>query len=108
MSEKTEAEQLDGEVQDLRPTVTFGSGEDAVTVELPRKWKRLKLLKAMKYTDIWGALEAIWPPVDGEQNPVLDQLEEADLDDDDLVAGIEQLGQALGGTSSGNSSASPA
>lgn len=98
-------------------TLTFGDGEDALTVDLPRKWKRFKFMRAMARGDVAGCLDAIWPPTKGkdalgqevdEPHPTVAQIEELDLDDEEFLDAFEQLGEAIGGTSSGNSNSSRA
>lgn len=98
-------------------TITFGEGDDALTVEVPRKWKRFKFMRALARGDVAACLDAIWPPSKGkdalgqpteEPHPIVAQVEDLDLDDDEFIAAFEQLGQAMGGTSLGNSSSSRA
>jgi len=98
-------------------TLTFGEGEGALTVEVPRKWKRFKFMRAMARGDVAGCLDSIWPPTKGkdalgqdvdEPHPVVAQIEDLDLDDEEFLAAFEGLADALGGTSAGNSSSSRA
>lgn len=107
MSDDRAAQALVAEATGKTRTVTFGAGESALTVQIPRKWKRFKFLRAISSGDIWRALEAVWPPVKGADNPVLAQLEGLDLEEDEFADAIEQIADALGGTGSGNSEASP-
>lgn len=94
MSEQ-DAEQLDAEANGpTRRTIRFGSGDGAVELELPRKWKRLKLTKAMARNDIWAGLSAIW------SDEELEPLEDLDLDEDELMEILRALGLALGGGAS--------
>lgn len=106
-------------------TITFGEGDDAVTLHVPRKWKRFKFMRALTRGDIGAALEAIWPP-----SPVLDEqgrhqrdvagnlmyddhpqlvlLEEADVTEEEFNAVLEKLGAAVSsGVEAGNSTTSP-
>lgn len=114
---KTAVEAAAAEGSGATRTITFGSGDDAVTVELPRKWKRFKFMRAMARGDIAGCLDSIWPPtrekdpITGQMvdkpHPVVEQIEDIDVDDEDFNAAFERLGEALGGTSAGNSNSSP-
>jgi hypothetical protein len=92
-------------------TLTFGEGEDALTVDVPRKWKRFKFMRAMARGDVAGCLDAIWPPSKGrdalgqeidEPHPTVAQIEDLELDDEEFLAAFEGLADALGGTSAGN------
>lgn len=80
------------------------------SAKIPRKFKRFKFMRAMSRGDLWAALESVWPNTkdeDGnEVNPVLDQLEDMDIDEDELLAVVEALGNSLAGTSAKNSLAS--
>lgn len=114
MSE-TQAKAVADEATKALRTLTLGEGGDAVTVEIPRKWKRFKFLRALNRGDIPTALEAIWQPtvtvVAGEtvttDHPSITLLEESDLTQEDFDSAMEQIAEALGGTSGGNSPASP-
>lgn len=105
------AEAAEAEATGRRKTVTFGDGDDAITLEIPRKWKRFKFLRALGRGDIGAALEAIWQPIPDEKgelqtHPSVLALEEVDIDEDDFKIVLEALGEALGGTDAGNSSRS--
>lgn len=99
-------------------TITFGSGDDAVSFEVPRKWKRFKFMRALARNDMAGCLDSIWPPskekdrLTGEMvevpHPIVAEIEELEITDEDFQAAFEALGHALGGTSAGNSESSPA
>jgi hypothetical protein len=118
MAQTRKAVQAAADEGEGRPrTLTFGQGEDAVTVEVPRKWKRFKFMRAMARGDVAGCLDSIWPPTKGkdalgqdvdEPHPVVAQIEDLDLDDEEFLAAFEGLADALGGTSAGNSSSSRA
>lgn len=118
------AEAADAEANGVRRVLTIGEGDDAITIEIPRKFKRLRFVRRLRSGDIGGALDAIWPPtpvVDEKGKPVLDllgqpvsephpevaKLEDADLTDEEFDQVMEALGSALGVQSAGNSSASP-
>jgi hypothetical protein len=123
MSDDKAAETANAEANGLKRVLTLGEGEDAVTVEIPRKFKRLKFLRALRQGDTAGALDAIWPPTlitddKGEPlmgplgplvtpHPEVARLEDADLDDEELERVMEALASVLGVQSAGNSSASP-
>jgi hypothetical protein len=92
---------LVAEVEGREKLITFGSGADAVTLVVPRKWQRFKFLRRINAGDIIGALEAVFGP---EQ---VERLDEIDIDPDEFSAVLESLGESLGGTSGGNSQASP-
>ena len=114
---KAAAEAAHDEGVDAARTITFGSGDEAATFELPRKWKRFKFMRAMARGDIAGCLDSIWPPskekdpLTGQMvdkpHPIVEQIENLDIDDDDFAAAFERLGEAVGGTSAGNSDSSP-
>lgn len=106
------AEAANAEATRKRRTITFGQGDDAVEVNLPRKWKRFKFVRAIGRGDIATALEAIWPPGKGEDgepvdHPTLLALDDLDIDDAEFETALEALAQALGVDGSGNSQASP-
>lgn len=84
------------EAANAAQTVTFGSGDDAVTLIVPKKWKRFKLLRAINSGDILGALEAAFG---AEQVALLDDV---DVDESEFLTALESLALALGGTSQGN------
>ena len=93
-------------------TVTFGSGDDALTLEVPKKWKRVKFMRALSHGDVGAALEAIWPSSEGPfgqpvPHPSVMALEDLDLDEVEFTEILGQLGTVIGGTSLGNSPASP-
>ena len=67
MAQTRKAVQAAADEGEGRPrTLTFGQGEDAVTVEVPRKWKRFKFMRAMARGDVAGCLDSIWPPTKGK------------------------------------------
>lgn len=84
---------------------------DDFSAEIPRKFKRFKFMRAMSRGDMWAALEAVWPnetdDKGNEVNPVLDQLAELDVDEDELLTVVEALGNSLAGTSGKNLPTSP-
>lgn len=119
-AETAEAEANGEQVRVLR----IGEGDDQVIVEIPRKFKRLKFLRALRTGDTAGALDAIWPPTPiidpstGQPattplgplvtpHPEVAKIEDADLTEEELGAVMEALGKALGTGSSGNSQPSP-
>lgn len=116
--EKAAVEAAEAEATGKARTITFGEGEDARTFDLPRKWKRFKFMRALGRGDIAGCLDSIWPPskakdpITGQMvdkpHPVVEEIEDLDIDEDDFERAFEALGNALGGTSAGNSSSSPA
>ncbi|WP_395109780.1 hypothetical protein [Actinomadura sp. SCN-SB] len=118
MSSKATAARAAAAEGDSKPrTITFGDGEDALTVELPRKFKRFKFMRAMARGDVAGCLDAIWPPSKGrdalgqdidEPHPTVAQIEDLELDHEEFLDAFEQIGQHFGGTNLGNSSSSPA
>lgn len=80
-----------------------------VDLLLPRKWKRFKFMRRLRSGDLWGALEAIWPPTndkDGEEevHPELAKLEELEVDEDEFRLTIERLGETLMGKGDGKNS----
>ena len=115
--EKTAVQAATDEAEGKSRTITFGEGEDAATFDLPRKWKRFRFMRALGRGDIAGCLDSIWPPskekdpMTGQMvdkpHPVVEQIEDLDVDEADFEAAFEALGNALGGTSAGNSSSSP-
>ncbi|GGV34236.1 hypothetical protein GCM10010182_67660 [Actinomadura cremea] len=106
------------EAENKSRTITFGEGDDAAVFELPRKWKRFRFMRALARGDMSGCLDAIWPPskekdpITGQPvskpHPIVEQIEDLDIDEDEFEAAFEALGSALGGTSVGNSNSSPA
>lgn len=89
-------------------TITFGSGDDALTLDIPRKFKRFKFMRALSSGDLGKALTAIWEPVPGpdgepEDHPALAALDELDMDDQEFNDAMEAIGRAVGGTDKGNS-----
>lgn len=116
--EKTAVDAVEAEATGKDRTITFGAGEDAATFDLPRKWKRFRFMRAMARGDMAGCLDAIWPPskekdpITGQMvdkpHPIVEEIEDLDLAEEDFEAAFEALGNALGGTSAGNSSSSPA
>lgn len=104
-------------------TMAFGSGEDAIVVEIPRKMKRMKFMRAMTRNDIGAALDAIWPPLpvlkDGthqkdplgnlmyEDHPTVVLLDDLDMTEDEFNDAMEKLGMAVAGVTPGNSEPSP-
>lgn len=116
--EKAAVEAAEAEAAGKDRSITFGEGDSAVTFELPRKWKRFKFSRALARGDIAACLDSIWPPsreedpVTGQMvdkpHPVVEQIEELDVDGDEFTAALDRLGHALAGTSAGNSSSSPA
>lgn len=112
MSEEVAAKAAHAEAEGRVKVLTIGEGDDQIVLEIPRKWKRFKFMRALKRGDIAGAVDAIWPPTvgeDGEEvpHPSVAKLEEADLEDDEFDGVLEVLAKSLGGTSAGNSQASP-
>lgn len=123
--EPAAAEAADAEANGVRRVLTIGDGDDAVTVEIPRKFKRLKFLRALRSGNTPGALDAIWPPTPirdpatgeplvtplGEPlvrpHPEAEKLEDADLSEEELGQVIELIAGALGVETAGNSPASP-
>lgn len=98
--------------------LVFNAGEpDEIVIELPRKYKRFKFLRAIAREDLLGALEAIWPPTKVRLNPgddvteiphpTLEQLMELDVSDEDFEKALEDIATSLGGISMGNSEGSP-
>ncbi|MFI0481744.1 hypothetical protein [Actinomadura sp. 9N215] len=81
--------------------VTFGDGPDAITLVVPRRWQRFKFLRRINSGDIIGALESVF----GVEQ--VERLDEIDIDEKEFSDVLETLAEALGGTSAGNSSASP-
>lgn len=116
--EKTAVKAAEAEATGKARTITFGEGDDARTFELPRKWKRFKFMRAIARGDMAACLDSIWPPskekdpLTGQDvdkpHPVVEQIEDLDIDEDDFERAFEALGEALGGTSAGNSNSSPA
>lgn len=115
--EKTAVEATEAEATGKARTITFGEGEDARTFELPRKWKRFKFMRALARGDMSGCLDSIWQPskekdpTTGQMvekpHPIVEEIEDLDASEDDFERAFEALGNALGGTSAGNSSSSP-
>lgn len=80
-----------------------------VDLVLPRKWKRFKFMRRLRSGDLWGALEAIWPPAKDENDeeeihPELAKLEELEVDEDEFRLTIERLGETLMGEGAGKNS----
>lgn len=92
MSAKAIATEVAGKVR----TVTFGSGDDALVLDIPRKWKRFKFMRAINSGDLMGALEAVF----GLDR--LAEIEDIDVDEDEFGQALEVLGKALGGEDLGN------
>lgn len=97
-----------GEAAKTPRTITFGSGDDALTLDIPRKFKRFMFMRALSSGDLGKALTAIWQPVPGldgepEEHPALAALDELDMDDVEFNAAMEAIGRAVGGTDKGNS-----
>lgn len=92
-----------------RREIVFHEGEDdELRIELPRKWKRFKFIRALTRGDVFAALESIWPPSENDKgepidNPVLIQLEELDITDEEFEDALQQVAEALGGVTLGNS-----
>lgn len=98
MTQKTEAaEAAANEVDDGPRTVTFGTGEKAVTLDIPRKWKRFKFMRRVNAGDIIGALEVVF----GEE--CVEQLDDLDVTEQEFTDAIETVAKALGGVTVGNS-----
>jgi len=122
MSEKA-AKAASDEATGKKRVLTIGEGDEAVTVEIPRKFKRLKFIRALRAGDTPGALDAIWPPTpltDDKGEPIMGplgplvtphpeaaKLEDVDLDEDELGQVMELIADVLGVQTEGNSSASP-
>lgn len=73
---------------------TFQVGD--VTLNVPRKWKRMKFLRLLNSGDMWGAMTVVFG---AEQ---VAQLDDVELDADEFQNLAERLGEVLGGTSAGN------
>ena len=90
------AKDLANEAEKTPRTITIGEGDDAVTLTVPEKWKRLKFLRCVNESDTYGALVAAF----GDDQVVL--LEDLDLSRDEFDTTIERLLEALSGMSAGN------
>lgn len=111
-ADEAPAEAIAAEVAGKTPrTLTFGEGEGAVELEIPRKWKRFKFMRSLARGDISAALESVWLPIksrdeDGNEvvseNPALAVLEELEIDETEFETALERLAEALSGTSAGN------
>lgn len=94
---KNSAATAAAEVDDAPRRVTFGAGEEAVTLDIPRKWKRFKFMRRLNSGDMVGALECVF----GVE--AVEQLDELDLTEDEFTDSLEVIAKALGGVSMGNS-----
>lgn len=109
MSDKSvAASAVAGEAAGSKYVLTIG---DDFSAEIPRKFKRFKFMRAMASGDLWLALQAVWPDTedaDGDKvpNPVLVELENLDVDDDEMATAIEALGNTLIGSTAKNSKSS--
>lgn len=70
----------------------LGEGTDPLTVVLPRKLKRFKVMRKMAAGDLFGALEVL-----GASEDELDKLEDAEVDEKEFASVIEHVGKALAG-----------
>lgn len=113
MTTKNDAvEALKDETAKTPRTITIGDGDDALTLEIPRKFKRFKFMRALSAGDMGRALSAIWQPTIGEDgepvdHPALEAMDDLELDDDEFNAAMEAIGRAVGGADTGNSGSSP-
>lgn len=96
--------------------IPLEEGED-ITLVIPYRWKRAAFSRCLSSADLWGALEAIWPPVpvideetgepeldpDGEPvtetNPELVPVAEAEMSDREYQLLIQKVAQSLMGKS---------
>lgn len=98
MSTTREAEQAATEAVDGSPrSVTFGQGKDAITLNIPRKWKRFKFMRRLNSGDMVGALEVVF----GEER--VEMLDELEITEEEFTDALETIAQALGGVKVGNS-----
>jgi hypothetical protein len=67
-----------------------------LTLTVPRKFKRLKVLKLLSREDLFGAILVVF----GEE--IAEQLEELDLDDVETVKFMEDFAIAAAGVDRGN------
>lgn len=80
-----------------RKTVTFGTGDDAITLDIPRRWKRFKFMRRINGGDMIGALECVFGA------DMVELLDELDLTEDEFTESLEEIASALGGVTVGNS-----
>lgn len=97
----TAATSLAREAESRGTRITFGTGPDTVTLTVPRKWQRFKFLRRINSGDVIGALESVF----GVE--AVESLDEIEIDEHEFSEVLETLAEALGGTSAGNSQASP-
>jgi hypothetical protein len=113
------AEASEAEAVERVRVLSIGEGDGAVTVQVPRKFKRLKFMRALRAGDMAGALDAIWPPtpiLDAQGEPVMGplgplvtphpeaaRLEDADLDEEEFQQVFTLLASAMGVETEGNS-----
>lgn len=96
--EKTEAaEAVAAEAEKSPKDVTFGTGEDALTLTIPRKWKRFKFMRALSRGDVAVAMEAVFGP------DMAALLEEIEMTEDEFTEAMETIAKAIGGVTVGNS-----